>query len=185
MESAMNATAPRTLVTLAGGMKDYARDTRLNVETVLSEDGAPGLSPAQLWGTALACAYATQNPELAAAVQGSAGAALTPEIVEAAKAAATIMAMNNVYYRFLHLAEDKTLGMLPAKLRMTVIGRPGIPKVDFELMSLAISALAGCGMCINAHIQEVRKAGVTNDGIQSAVRIAAVLNAAKQALAIG
>jgi lipoyl-dependent peroxiredoxin subunit D len=174
-----------TLQSLQERLKDYARDTRLNLETVLTEDGAPGLTPAQLWGTALACAYATRNRDVAAAVEGSAGPALTPEIVEAAKAAATIMAMNNVYYRFLHLAEDKSFGTIPAKLRMTVIGRPGIPKVDFELMSLAVSALAGCGMCINAHIHEVRKAGLSNEGVQSAVRIAAVLNATQQALAIG
>jgi lipoyl-dependent peroxiredoxin subunit D len=163
---------------------DFGRDIRLNLETVLTEEGAPGLSGPQLWGTALAAAYALQTPNLLSAIQQQGQSMLTPEITEAAKAAATIMAMNNVYYRFLHLAQDKTFGTLPAKLRMTVIGRPGIPKVDFEIMCLAISALAGCGMCVNAHINEVRKGGVSDEGIQSSVRIASVLNAAKQALSI-
>jgi lipoyl-dependent peroxiredoxin subunit D len=103
---------------------------------------------------------------------------------EASKAAATIMAMNNVYYRSLHLMEDAEISKLPARLRMSVIGKPGIPKVDFELMCFAVSALAGCGQCLTAHLQELRKAGISHEGAQSALRIAATLNAADRAMKI-
>ncbi len=170
---------------LKNGLKDYARDTRLNFEAVLSEEGAPGLNRIQIWGTALSCAYATRSKALIDAVEGDAVEILSPEYVEAAKGAATIMAMNNVYYRFLHLSDDKEFSKMPARLRMNVIGKPGIPKVDFELFCLAVSAIAGCGMCVNSHIAEVRKAGLSNEGAQSSVRIASVINAAAQALAIG
>jgi alkyl hydroperoxide reductase subunit D len=96
------------------------------------------------------------------------------------------MGMNNIYYRYLHLLEgNDELKKLPARLRMTVIGKPGIEKVNFELYSLAVSAITGCGMCINAHVHEVRKGGIEDLGIQSAVRIAAVANATAQALSIG
>jgi alkyl hydroperoxide reductase subunit D len=163
---------------------DFGRDIRLNLDTVLTPEGAPGLEKAQLAGVALACAHATGSKELAEAVASTFSEVVTPEVAEAAKAAATIMAMNNVYYRSIHLAEDAELSRLPARLRMNVIGKPGIPKADFELMSLAVSAINGCGMCIVAHVAEIRKAGVSNEGIQSAIRIGAVLNAVRQALSI-
>lgn len=161
------------------------RDTRLNLESVLSAEGAPGLTPNAIMGVALACAYAVESRELAGAILKDHGEWLTPEVIEAAKGAASLMAMNNVYYRFLHLADDKAFGTLPARLRMNLIGKPGIPKVDFELMSLAVSAISGCGMCINSHVAEIRKHGISDEGIQSAVRIGSVVQAVKRSLAIG
>jgi len=159
---------------------DFAKDIKLNLEALLSPEGSPGLSAAQTAAIALACAYAVNEPNLPLAITSAQG--VSREVDEAAKGAASIMAMNNIYYRSMHLIEDKEIAKLPAKLRMNIIGKPGIPKVDFELMSLAVSAISGCGMCLNAHVQEVRKHGVTNEGIHSAVRIAAVINATKTAL---
>jgi alkyl hydroperoxide reductase subunit D len=93
------------------------------------------------------------------------------------------MAMNNIYYRFVHLVSDKSFASLPAKLRMNIIANPGIDKLDFELSCLAVSAINGCGMCIDAHAKTLEQAGISKLAIQSAVRIAAVLNAA--ALSLG
>ena len=87
------------------------------------------------------------------------------------------MGMNNIYYRFLHLVEDAEYAQMPARLRMNVIGNPGIDKLDFELLSLAVSAINGCGMCIVAHEQQLRKHEVSREAIQSAVRIAATIHA--------
>ena len=86
------------------------------------------------------------------------------------------MAMNNIYYRFTHLVGGDYPNM-PAKLRMNVIGRPGVEKVDFELWSLAVSAINGCGMCMEAHEKAVRQGGLTQEQVQAAVRIAAVVHA--------
>jgi alkyl hydroperoxide reductase subunit D len=86
--------------------------------------------------------------------------------------------MNNVYYRFLHLVNDEEYARMPARLRMNVIGSPGVPKEDFELYSLAVSAINGCGLCVENHEKALRKAGVDREAIQSAVRIAAVVRAA-------
>ena len=66
---------------------------------------------------------------------------------------------------------------------MNVIGAPGIEKVDFELFSLAVSAINGCGMCIDAHEKVLQAAGVSLDTIQTAVRIAAVVHAIARSLA--
>ena len=163
---------------------EYGRDVRLNLSAILTPEGAPGLSTAQIWMTALACSYYTKDHDLVAAIAGDAGEALSPEARAAAKSAAAIMAMNNIYYRFTHLLEDKEISKMPARLRMSVIGKPGVEKVDFELMCLAVSAMAGCGACINSHVHEVKKAGLSNEAVQSSVRIAAILNSVAQSLEI-
>jgi alkyl hydroperoxide reductase subunit D len=153
---------------------DYAKDLKLNLSSVLNEEG---LTEQQRWGTLLASAIASREPRLVQAVAEEAASRLSPEAVNAAKAAAAIMAMNNVYYRFAHLASDPDYAAMPAKLRMTVIGNPGVEKADFELWSLAVSAINGCGRCIDAHEQVLRKAGLTREQIQQAVRIASIVHA--------
>lgn len=173
-----------TIDVLKDRLEDYAKDVKLNLSAVLSVDGAPELTKNQIYGVALASAYATRNPAVVAAITAEAAGTLSEAEVLAAQSAATIMAMNNVYYRFNHLVSDKDYGKLPAKLRMNVIGSPGIAKVDFELYSLAISAINGCGMCMDAHVHEVIKAGVSKLGVQSAIRIAAVVHAVAQAESI-
>ena len=151
----------------------------------LSPEGAADLTPNQIAGIALASAYATRSVAVIDALKQEFASTLSDAERNATKAAASVMAMNNVYYRFAHLVSDKDYAKLPAKLRMNVIGSPGIPKVDFELYSLAISAINGCGMCMDAHVAEVTKAGISKTGVQSCIRVASVVNAAAQALAIG
>ena len=169
--------------TLKKSIGDYGRDIRINISRILTEDGAPGLTETQIYGVALACAYCTKSRSLIEAIISDTDA-LPQEVVHAAKASATIMAMNNVYYRFIHLVQDKEYGQMPASLRMTVIANPGVPKVDFELMCLAVSAINGCGACMDSHARTVRQESVSAQGVQSAVRIASVIHATAQALSI-
>ena len=167
---------------LKNRIPDYAKDVRLNLASILTPEGAPDLTQDQIYGVALASAYAVKNSDIIDALLAE---QIPAEIVQAAKSAASIMAMNNIYYRFLHLVSDKEYGKLPAKLRMNVIGSPGVPKVDFELYSIAVSAINGCGMCMDAHARELEKHGVSKLTVQSAVRIAAVINSVAQSLFIG
>ena len=162
---------------------DYGSDIRLNLESLLSAEVA-GLSAHQVWGTALACAYSIGSTELVQMVLTEGAADLDDPLKTAAQGAATIMAMNNVYYRSMHLMEDADLKRLPARLRMNIIGKPGVPKVDFELMCFAVSALAGCGQCLTSHLHELRKASLSDEGVQGALKIASVLSAADRALKI-
>ncbi|HEY1725297.1 MAG TPA: carboxymuconolactone decarboxylase family protein [Steroidobacteraceae bacterium] len=156
---------------------DYARDLKLNLGSVLSTAGAPGLSDTQIWAVAVACAIAARNPSFARAIEAAAGAHLDAAHLQAARSAASIMGMNNVYYRFLHLVEDSEYQSLPARLRMNVLANPGIDKLSFELLSLAVSAINGCGLCISSHENKLREHGYSREMIQSAVRIAATINA--------
>ena len=153
----------------------YAKDIKLNLSNITN---STALNAQQVWGAALASALASRNAEVIAAVAVDAAKHLSPQALEAAKAAAAVMAMNNVYYRSVHLLNDAELRKMPARLRMTVIGNPGVDKLDFELWSLAVSAVNGCGMCLEAHAHEVRDKGATREAIQDVVRIAAVIHAA-------
>lgn len=173
-----------TLEQLRQSIPDYGKDIRLNLSSVLSPDGAPGLHENQIWSTALACAYQTRNRKLIDTFESEVAGKISDAEKHAAKAAATIMAMNNIYYRFTHFVEDQDITKLPARLRMNVIGNPGVDKMDFELYCLAVSALNGCAMCVNSHITQVKKAGASNEAIQSAVRIASVVNATATAIDI-
>lgn len=158
---------------------DYAKDLRLNLGTVTQSEH---LSEQQLWGTLLASALASREAQLLQAIEAEAKEHLSEEALRAAHAAAAIMGMNNVYYRFLHLASNKEYGQLPARLRMQVIGNPGVEKVDFELWSLAVSAISGCGMCIDSHEKVIRAAGTSAQAVHEAVRIASVVHAIARVL---
>jgi lipoyl-dependent peroxiredoxin subunit D len=166
-----------SLDTLRDAIPDFARDLKLNLGSVLTIEGAPGLNEPQIWSVALAAALAARNTAFARQIEQLASARLDAAHLQAAHAAAAIMGMNNVYYRFLHLVEDGEYQQLPARLRMNVLANPGIDKLDFELLSLAVSAVNACGLCITAHEQQLRSHGFTREAIQSAVRIAAVVHA--------
>jgi lipoyl-dependent peroxiredoxin subunit D len=160
-------------------LPDFAKDVRLNLSTIVSEDK---LDPHVKWGLLLACAVASRNAEVVAAVNADAAPHLTPEGRSAALSAVSMMAMNNVYYRATHLASNKEYAKLPARLRMNVIANPGVPKIDFELWCLAVSAINGCGACIDSHEKVLRDAGMPVDSIHTALRYAAVVQSAAIAL---
>lgn len=159
---------------LKSRIPDYAKDIKLNLSSLSTDES---LSEQQLWGTFLAAAIASRNEAVIAAVDEEAAAHLSEEAQNAAKAAAAVMSMNNIYYRFSHLASNQEYRTMPAKLRMNVIGNPGVDKVDFELWSLAVSAVNGCGMCIDAHEKQLLSHDITKEQVQTAVRIASVIHA--------
>lgn len=158
----------------------YAADIARNLEVLAAEDV---LEAERKWGTFLACAHATGTPEVVRAIEAVASAHLSAEAADAARAAAAIMGMNNIYYRALHIMRSPEYQTLPARLRMTVIANPGVEKAHFELWSFAVSAINGCGVCLDAHEGELKKHAVPAVEIQCALRIAAVVHAAGRVLA--
>ena len=168
-----------SLDALRDAIPDYAKDIRLNLGTLASETA---LSDQQKYGAFLASALASRNAAVTRAIAGWTADKLSPEAQTAAKAAAAIMAMNNIYYRATHLMQAGDYRTMPARLRMNVLASPGVDKVDFELWSLAVSAVNGCGMCLDAHERVVRKAGLSAEQVQAALRIAAAVHAAAAVL---
>jgi alkyl hydroperoxide reductase subunit D len=159
---------------LKNRLPEYAKDLRLNLSSLAAETV---LDETKKAGTFVAAAHASRNPEVLRAVLAEFAPRLQPADLRAAQAAAAIMAMNNVYYRFTHLVEGDDYGKLPARLRMNVLANPGTAKENFELWSLAVSAVNGCGKCVASHERKLREHQVGREAVQSAVRIASVIHA--------
>lgn len=160
---------------LIDDLPNYAKDLKLNYSSLVRQN--MDLTPQQLWGTMVASAIATRSPAVTEAAISEAAKFLTPQALEAAKSAAAVMGMNNIYYRFQHLSSNEKYGTLPAKLRMNALRTHGVDAVDFELWSIAVSAINGCGKCVDAHEKVVRDKGVSEETILSVVRIASVIHA--------
>jgi alkyl hydroperoxide reductase subunit D len=158
------------------------KDTKLNLSSVLAGEN---LSDQQAWGIALAAARFVRAPRLAAALASDIatgfGDAANPMISDAT-AAAGLMAMNTVYYRFRHMighvAGKESYAARPPRLRMQRIAKPATTAVAFELMSLACAALAGCEFCLENHEAKIVAEGTSEEACHDAVRIAAVIAAA-------
>lgn len=168
---------------LTSQIPDYAKDVRINLQTLVNQENQ-ALTPKQVFGVALTSAYTTKEKALILAIENEAKNFLSDAEINAAKTAAVLMAMNNVYYRFTHLTHDKEYSAMPAGLRMKGIADHGIDKVDFEMFSLASSIINACGMCIDAHANQLLKHGISKTGIQIVAKIAAVVNSAAQVLTI-
>lgn len=161
-------------------MPEAARDIKLNLQTVM-QDGA--LSPEQRWGVAVATSIATRHGELREAVIADARQAGVGEaVLDDAMAAAALMGMNNIFYRFRHMIGKPEYEQKPARLRMNRIVRPATNRADFELFCLAVSAINGCETCVRAHEKVVTEGGLSEDHVIDAVRIAATMQAAAVSL---
>ncbi len=66
---------------------------------------------------------------------------------------------------------------MPVRLRMNGLRGHGVDEVDFELWSLAVSAINGCGKCVDSHERVVRDKGATEETVIAVVRVAAVIHA--------
>jgi alkyl hydroperoxide reductase subunit D len=170
------------LETLRETFPDAARDIKINLQNVLQ----PGtLSKEQIWGVAIACAHAARNPALVAAVYADARAEAIPDaVIEDARAAAVLMGMNNVFYRFRHLVGKEEYSHKPARMRMQRLAQVQSNKADFELYCLAVSAINNCESCVRSHEAAVVERGLTDDHVQDAVRIAATIAASAIALEV-
>jgi len=161
---------------------EAAKDIRLNLQSTLT--GPSSLTTEQKWGIAIASAIAARSPRLRAALVSDSASAIDAKVVEDAKAAAAIMAMNNVYYRFRHMIGKQTYSDKPARLRMNRLAAPATNKADLELFSLAVSSIHGCEMCVRAHEKTVLEHGLSEDQVHDAVRLAATIHATAISLEI-
>ncbi len=166
------------LAVLKDALPDYARDIRLNLDSTIAVSTLP---EQRLWGTVVATAIASRHARTRRELEEEASHHLGPEALAAAKAAAAVMAMNNVYYTGKRLlAEGGVTGYddIPARLRMQVIGsHGGVDAADFEFWCFAVSAINGCGDCLVAHERTVRDQGVSREQCHEALRIASVVHA--------
>jgi lipoyl-dependent peroxiredoxin subunit D len=152
----------------------YAKDLKLNFSTVVRQQTE--LTAQQLWGTVVACAMASRNGDLTSAALEEATNHLSPQALEAAKGASAIMGMNNMFYRFTHLASNEKYATLRAGLRMNILRTHGVDQLDFELWCIAVSAINGCGACVDSHENVLKEKGFGEEKILAAIRVASVLH---------
>ena len=165
---------------LIDSLPDYAKDLKLNYSTLVRQDTT--LTDAQRWGTIVACAIAAGNRRLISAAVAEAASHIPANIVDAAKGAAAIMGMNNVYYRYLHSVSNEKYRTIPARLRMNILRTHGAEHADFELWCEAVSAINNCHVCMDSHEKAVREKGLTEDQVLHAIRIASIVNAISDVL---
>ncbi|WP_035351350.1 carboxymuconolactone decarboxylase family protein [Edaphobacter aggregans] len=165
-----------TMEELIGGLPAYAKDMKLNYSSLVKQNTE--LTTQQLWGTIVASAIATRNPEMtSAAIAEAEASGLTPDAIDAVKAASAIMGMNNIYYRFHHLTKNEKYATLPARLRMNALRGHSVDAVDFELWCLVVSAVNACDKCVDSHERVLREKGATEELINAAIRVTAVIHA--------
>lgn len=161
-------------------LPDVARDIKINLQNVLQP---AGLNADQTWGVAISSAYAARyEPLTKALIADAKTAGISDAVIEDAKAAAVLMGMNNVYYRFRHIIGKEEYGQKPARLRMMRLKQVTTNQTDFELFCLVVSAINNCQMCIQSHEAVVLEGGLSTDQVHDAVRIASVVHAAAVAL---
>src|SRR5512142_3247596 len=160
--------------TLIDSLPDYAKDLRLNYSSLVRQDTI--LTDAQRWGTIVACAIAAGNQRLIGAAVAEASTRVSPAVLEAAKGAAAIMGMNNIYYRYLHSVSNEKYRTIPARLRMNLLRTHGADHADFELWCEAVSAVNNCQACMDSHEKSVLQKGLTEEHVLQAIRIAAIVH---------
>ena len=151
-------------------LPEYAKDTKLNLDSVIRRST---LNIDEAECVALAAAVATGNGKIVSVMLGN----IVNDVErDAAMTAASLMAMNNVWYPFVEMAEDERLTGLPAQLRMNAIAsHGGTTKARFEAYSLAASIVGKCHFCVKAHYETLKKEGYTVDQLRDIGRIAAVM----------
>jgi alkyl hydroperoxide reductase subunit D len=155
-------------------LPEFAKDVRLNAAKILDLTQTDGLTEQQIIGAALTVAYHLGDKLIIADLLEM---NKEEKIAEAAKLAASLMAMTNIYYRFVHLSHHAELAQIPAGLRMQGMMNPGVDRLTFEVLSLAVSILNGCGTCISSHTQQLQEQGLSAQALARIGRIAAVIHA--------
>ncbi|MHB1023989.1 MAG: carboxymuconolactone decarboxylase family protein [Acidobacteriaceae bacterium] len=164
-----------SLDALIDTLPSYAKDLKLNYSSLVKQNME--LTPQQLWGTVAAVAIAVRSEQLTQASLAAAAANLSAQELEAAKTAAALMGMNNIFYRFHHLSSNEKYGTMPARLRMNGLRGHGMDEKIFELWCLAVSAVNGCSKCVDSHEKILLSKGVTEETIAAVIRVTSVLHA--------
>ena len=163
---------------LKTALPEYAKDLKLNLGSITR---SAVLSEEQLWGTLLASAAATRNTRVLAEIGAEAADYLSAEAYQAALGAASIMGMNNVFYRGRGFLDGQYDDLRPG-LRMNIIANPAVDKANFELWCFAVSSINGCSHCMVAHEHTLREAGLGRETVLEALKAAAIVSGVAQAL---
>lgn len=168
------AHTSKSLASMAVVNSKYLRDLKLNVSSTL---GSSNLTRKEAYLLALSVAVNEKHDVLITAFENSARreGANDEELAET-HACASLMNVNNTFYRFRHFMHDvEYYNKHPAGLRMSLMMNPLMGKALFELMSLVLSAINGCERCVTSHEHSVKLQGADEPRIYDAIRLGAVI----------
>ncbi len=160
---------------LEKGNSRYLRDLKLNFNSTLTSEYLTE-KEAALIGLSTSLNN-TNKPLTDFYTQKAQTAGASAEEIAEAAACASLLSSNNIFYRFRHFTQKEKYGQIPARIRMQIMMKPVTGKEFFELLSLVISAVNGCEMCVNAHEDSLIKLGCSEERIFDAVRIASLVTA--------
>lgn len=154
---------------------DHAKDIKLNIDSVINRSP---FDPVDTHAIAYVAALASGNGGLAFEIEMNSPLFNAETEREAAKTAAALMGMNNIWYPFVEMCDDPALKGLPAGLRMNAYATSGgTSKKKFEMYTLAASIIGKCHFCVKSHYENLKKEGLTVQELQHIGKIAAVVNA--------
>jgi alkyl hydroperoxide reductase subunit D len=158
---------------LADADHRYIKDLRINLSNAFNY---PNLNKKESYLLALAVGINEKNDQLINSFLKLAETemATTTEINEV-YACVSLMNVNNVFYRFRHFTNKEYYNTTPAGIKMSIMMSPALGKEFFELMSLAISAVNGCEMCVNSHEASVLQHGASEARVYDAIRLSAIV----------
>lgn len=163
----------KALTQLAEADHRYVKDMRINLTNALSYHN---LNKKESYLLALAVAVNEKNTPLIDSFTKLAETELvTLEELNEVYACVSLMNVNNVFYRFRHFTKKDYYQQTPAGIKMSIMLNPVLGKEFFELLSLSISAINGCEMCVNAHEQSVMQHGATEARIYDAIRLVSIV----------
>ena len=152
----------------------FIKDLKINVGNVLNN--SPYLSRKE----ALLLAFAVAVNERFVPLQESfsvlarEAGAMDVEIAEIV-ACTSLMNTNNVFYRFRHFIKKDFYENQPAGIKMSIMANPVLGKEFFELVSLVVSSINGCEMCVSSHERSVLQHGSPESRVLEAVKLGAII----------
>jgi alkyl hydroperoxide reductase subunit D len=162
------------LQALAAVESRFIKDLKINVGNVLNN--AQHLSRKESLLLALAVAVNERFVPLQESLSGlvrEAGAS-EAEIAEIV-ACTSLMSTNNIFYRFRHFVKKEFYENQPAGIKMSIMANPVLGKEFFELVSLVLSSVNGCELCVGSHERSVLQHGSTESRVFEGVKLGAII----------
>ncbi len=152
----------------------YIKDLKINTGNALNNTQFLNRKEALLLALAVAVNEKFDLLKNSFATLAKAEGATAAELAEVV-AITSLMNTNNVFYRFRHFANKEFYNNHPAGIKMSIMMNPVLGKEFFELVSLALSAVNGCEMCVNSHEASVLQHGSSEARVFEAVKSAAII----------
>jgi len=163
-----------SLQALAVAESRFIKDLKINVGNVLNN--TQYLSRKEALLLALAVAVNERFGLLQESFSGLArdAGASDAEIAEII-ACTSLMNTNNIFYRFRHFVKKDFYENQPAGIKMSIMANPVLGKELFELVSLVISSVNGCELCVGSHERSVLQHGSTESRVFEGVKLGAII----------